>query len=110
VLGYLSTWNAYVSIVKDPKSDQTAQVSWGEKGSHIILSKDTEPSDRWLGGSDGATAVWGLGLNYDDLEYDRATGIISIEGTKSQLYWDDKYVCWGSHNQNTISCILLPSG
>ncbi len=106
-VGFLSTWNAYVSIVNDPKSDQRAFVNWGQKGEHLILAKDTDPTDRWLGGSDGATAVWGLGLNYDYLTYDKDSGTIGIEGTKSQLYWDGKYVQWGAPNGNTISCRLV---
>lgn len=106
-VGYLSTWNAYVSIVSDPKSDQRAFVSWGQKGSHLILAKDTDPTDRWLGGSDGATAVWGLGKNYNYLTYDKDSGTIGIEGTNSKLYWDGKYVKWGVPNANTISCRLV---
>jgi hypothetical protein len=105
-LGYLSTWDAYVSIVNDPKSDQVAHVSWAQKGTHTTLSKDTAPDDRWLGGKDGSAAEWGLGKNYDYVTYDKGTGIIGIEGTNAELYWDGKYVNWGARNSNTISCVL----
>lgn len=106
-VGFLSTWNAYVSIVNDEKSDQRAFVEWGQKDDHLILSKSTSPTDRWLGGSEGATAVWGLGKNYDYLTYDKQTGMIGIEGTNAKLFWDGKYVQWGTPNQNTISCKLV---
>ncbi len=108
-LGYLSTWYANLSIIKDRNSNEVAQVYWTEKGVHTCLAKETQPTERWLGPGDpeeGSTAVWGLGKNYQYLSYDSASGTISVEGTELMLYWDGSYVRWGKRNENTIGCFL----
>jgi hypothetical protein len=111
-VGYLSTYNANVSLVKDRHSDEVAQVYWTQKGTQSCLAKETEPTERWLGPGypeEGSTAVWGLGKNYCYLDYNKSDGTIttiSEEKERLMLYWDGSYVRWGKQNQNTIGCKL----
>jgi hypothetical protein len=110
VLGYLSTYNANLSIVTDIKSDQVAQVYWTQKGTHRCLAKQTSPDERWLGPGypeEETTSVWGLGKNYCYLEYDSNTGALSIEKEALMLYWDGSYVRWGVQNENSIGVKFL---
>ena len=105
VLGYLSTYNANLSIVEKKDNKAVAQVYWTQYGSHLCLAKDTEPGERWLGPGkpqEGDKAEWGLGKNYCYLKYDSNTGTISVENQDLMLYWDGSYVRWGVQNQNTI--------
>lgn len=112
-VGYLSTWYANVSLIKDIKSDQVAQVYWTQKGNQSCLAKQTEPTERWLGPGypeEGSTAVWGLGKNYCYLEYDKGSGTITTTSEEKErllLYWDGSYVRWGKKNENTIGCKLV---
>ena len=107
-LGYLSTYNANLSIVDSINSDEVAQVYWTQKGSHLCLAKDTSPNARWLGPGkpqQGDMAEWGLGENYCYLKYDSNTGALSVENVENgnlQLYWDGSYVRWGVENENSI--------
>jgi len=47
-VGYLSTYYANLSLVKDRQSDQVAQVYWTQKGNQLVLAKETDPTERWL--------------------------------------------------------------
>jgi hypothetical protein len=110
VLGYLSTYNANLSIVDDINSKAVAQVYWTQKGTHRCLAKDTSPDERWLGPGEPeeeTTAVWGLGKNYCYLEYDSHTGALSVEKEALMLYWDGSYVRWGKQNENSIGVKFL---
>jgi hypothetical protein len=112
-LGYLTTYDANVSIVDDINSKQVAQVYWVYKGGRLCLAKDTVPQERWLGPGypkEETTAVWGLGKDYCYLNYDSNTGTLSVESDQTKvlmLYWDGSYVRWGVKNENTISVKFL---
>ena len=110
VLGYLSTYNANLSIVDDIKSKAVAQVYWTQYGTHLCLAKDTSPDERWLGPrvpAEEITAEWGLGKNYCYLEYDSNSGVLNVEKTALMLYWDGSYVRWGAKNENSIGVKFL---
>ena len=112
-IGYLGTHNNAVAI--GPKLDDASDIKWEPNGNDEYLAKETTPNDRYLGGSSGDYAGWGLWIGESAPVVRNSDGTISLKTkTSAKLfgpvrYLGVDYVKWSDtdDNQNILVCELV---